>query len=243
MSNKFVFICPTYNASKTCRQTILSIAAQSYENWRVILVNDMSTDDTEEKAKGLFEALGLSEKLTFVQNTEKKWEIENMLTGLSMCDDSDIVCRLDMDDFLIDNNILEIINMAYQNTPELDVVWTNQRWFDDKRLTNMNISAALPPGADPYKHPWVSSHFKTFRKGLLTGVNDANYRGADGKYFKRIGDQTFMLPALHNARKWLHIPIAAYAYRCNLDPETFQTDDAKFQAAEAQFLRERGFVK
>jgi glycosyltransferase involved in cell wall biosynthesis len=240
---RFVIICPTYNAAETCRQTILSVAAQSYTNWHMIVINDMSTDDTPRTILQLFDALKLSTKLSFVFNTEKKWEIENTLIGLNMCKDDDIVCRLDMDDYLTENNALEIINHVYNQSETIDAIWTSHRWFDENGLSNMNISGNMAPGSNPYKHPWVSSHFKTFKAGLVKGINDANFRGEDGKYFKRIGDQAFMLPALANARNWQYIAMPMYAYRCPMKPETFQTDDAKFQQAEGIYLRNRGYVK
>ncbi len=243
MSNRFVVIAPTFNAKKTARQMLLSLAAQHYDNWRLIVIDDMSTDDTARTILKLADKLGILSKIDYVFNKEKKWEVANMLEGLKLCKDDDIICRLDMDDYLTENDAFAILDNAYTHNPTLDVVWTAHRWFEGDQLSNMNISAPMQKGADPYTHPWVASHFKTFRKSVLKNVKDENFRGADGHYFKRIGDQTFMLPALANARNWLFIPMCMYAYRCSLKPETFQTDDAKFQASEAAFLRSRGYVK
>ena len=106
------------------------------------------------------------------------------------------------------------------------------------------ISRELPKDADPYKHPWVSSHLKTFRKKLIEAVDDKNFRGENGEYFKRIGDQAIYLPVLRNANgKWHHEPICAYHYTIELKPETFQTDDAKFQRDEGIYLRTRGYIE
>lgn len=243
MTNRFVIIAPTFNAEKTARQAILSLAAQSYDNWKLIVIDDASTDGTADVIKGTMRALGISDKLLYISNTEKKWEVENTLIALNMCDDDAIVGRLDMDDYLIDNTVLEQLNSLYSQNPNVEAIWTSHRWFSKDGLTGTNISAQLPPGADPYKHPWVSSHFKTWRKYVSNNVSDANYRGVDGEYFKRIGDQAFYLPVLKLAKQKGHFPLVAYAYRCDQSAETFQTEDAKFQAAEAQYLRSRGFIK
>lgn len=241
MKNRFVVIAPTYNAEHTARQAILSLAAQSYENWHLIVIDDMSTDDTARTTLCLMKSLGLLEKLTYVFNKEKKWEVANVLHGLSLCNDDDIIVRMDLDDYLLNTGTFEIFNKIYQDQ-SLDAVWSAHVWFGKNGLTNTNISGPLPDSADPYVHPWVSSHMKTWRKNVLNGVNDANFRGSNGEYFRRIGDQAFYLPVLKRARKRLFVPIAAYAYRCEQNFETFQTDDAKFQAEEARFLRQRGFV-
>jgi hypothetical protein len=138
---------------------------------------------------------------------------------------------------LTDLDALAIINHAYEQTG-CDLLWTAHRWgFSDK-----NISGPLPEGADPYRHPWVTSHMKTFRKCLLDDVDDVNYRGPDGEYIKRAGDQAIYLPALFRAKRRTFLPRVMYHYTIDDRPETYQTDDARFQKSEADFLRSRGFV-
>ncbi len=235
--NRFVFVIPAYNAKGTVAQTILSLFAQSYPLWHAIFLDDMSTDGTAEIIENLARALEIESKITVVRNTEKKWEVENVLNGISMCNEEDIVCRLDADDWLCDLDALAIINERYNSLP-IDVLWTAHRWS----FTNINISNYLPAGSDPYVHPWVSSHFKTFRKSVITGIPDENFRGSDGKYFKRIGDQAIYLPVLKRSKGWHFEPIVAYHYTIDLRPENFHTDDSHFQKAEAEYLRQRGFI-
>jgi glycosyltransferase involved in cell wall biosynthesis len=243
MSNRFSFVAPIYNASDTLEQMLVSIAAQSYKNWRVILIDDMSSQEHSCRCCAIIDRLRpIIENIEVVYNIEKKWEVANVLKGISMCDDDDIIVRIDGDDYLCDLDALKIINEIYEQIP-CDVLWTKHRWFDDKRITQYNISANLPDGLNPYVSPWVSSHMKTFRKRLINDVNDVNFRGEDGEYIKRAGDQCVYLPLLYKSKKRVFLPVVTYAYRCNMDPETFQTDDAKFQKKEAQFLRKRGYVK
>lgn len=239
----FSFVVPTRNSSKTLKQALGSVAFQSYDNWDMIIVDDVSTDDTVSKIQLECQKLKIEEKVKIIQNSDRRWEIQNTLEALKYVESDSIVCRLDLDDYLCDLNALDIMSQAYQKIPDLDVTWSNQRWFSDGKLTNFNISRELPYGADPYVHTWVSSHFKSFRKSTIEHVNEDNFKDENGNYFKRIGDQAFMLPAIKNARKYVYIPHPFYAYRCSLEPETFQTEDAKFQKSEAEFLRKRGFVK
>ena len=39
---QFVFLIPAYNCEKEIIQTLLSIFSQSYKNWRVLLIDDVS---------------------------------------------------------------------------------------------------------------------------------------------------------------------------------------------------------
>lgn len=239
----FVFIAPSYNVSKTCRQAILSLAAQSFKDWKLIVVDDMSNDSTEEDVKSLFQKLDLFDNLIFVKNKTKLWEVANVLQALKLCKPEDIVCRFDLDDYLIDNQTLDIINHFYESDKDLEALWTSHRWHDQNGITTMNISASMPADADPYKHQWVSSHLKTFRKKLVDQIPYENFLNMHGDLVKRAGDQCLYLPILQKAKKRIHIPLVSYAYKCDMSPETFQTEDAKFQKAEADFLRNRGFVK
>jgi len=238
-TNKFVFIMPAYNAIQTISRSILSVWFQTHPNWKIIIRDDLSTDGTFEAVENLKKQLGISdEKISIKRNIEKKWEVANILDMLKECDSDDIICRLDADDWLCDCDIITILNHRY-NVLDVGAIWTNHRWD----FSGNNISAALPTNADPYKHPWVSSHLKTFRKKLIENVDDKNFRGEDGEYFKRIGDQAIYLPVLKNAEgKWHHEPICAYHYTIDMKPETFQSDDAKFQRDEGIYLRTRGFI-
>jgi len=230
---------PAYNAEETIAYSINSVMMQNYANWKIVVIDDVSTDDTVNIVEKMIKQYGLEEdRFKLISNTEKKWEVANVIEGLNHADDNDIICRLDGDDWLCDIDALSILNYRYE-TLGLSAAWTAHRWD----YSHHNISGPLPKEANPYEHEWVSSHLKTFRKSLLSKVKDDNYRNSDGEYFKRIGDQVFYLPALYQASgNWHFEPIVAYHYSIDTSPATFQTDDAKFQRDEALELRARGFI-
>ena len=237
--NRFVFICPMFNASKTLETLLHSITGQSYKDWKLILIDDVS--DVHERAH---EEMILSctfqtysDKITTIWNVKKRWETFNVLYGISMCEKDDIICRIDADDYLTDLDSLYIINECYKQT-SCDVAWTAHRWgFSDK-----NISNILPEQADVYKYPWVTSHFKTFRKKLIDSIPFENFTNMDGELVKRCGDQAIYLPVLHKAKKKTFIPRVMYHYTIDDVPATYQTEDAVFQKNEAEFIRARGYV-
>jgi glycosyltransferase involved in cell wall biosynthesis len=249
--NTFVFVAPMRNASATVGQMLASIVGQSYHNWRIILIDDAS--DHHEVVKevevinrwramvtpGWVPNMIVHDKIDVVWNDDRLWEVANVLKGISMCEDEDVVCRIDGDDYLTDLDALAILNVIYNQTGA-DALWTAHRWA----LSDKNISGPMPEGAvDVYKHPWVSSHLKTFRKRLINGVNDVNFRGPDGEYVRRAGDQALYLPILHQATKRGFVPRVFYHYTIKDEPATYQTPDARFQRDEAVFLRQRGYVK
>ena len=48
MSELISIITPTYNCANFIGETIDSVLAQTYSNWEMIIVDDCSTDNTEE---------------------------------------------------------------------------------------------------------------------------------------------------------------------------------------------------
>lgn len=239
--NRFVVVAPMYNASKYVGQMLASICAQSYDNWKVILIDDVSSTEERKKEADIinrWRSMLDFNRIDVTWNSEKKWEVANVLHGISQCDDNDIICRIDADDWLTDTDAFAYLNALYAQTGA-DCLWTAHRWA----YTDKNISGPMPPNVDPYKYPWVSSHLKTFRKSLINDVKDENFRGEDGNYIRRAGDQAIYMPVLHNATYRAYVPRCMYHYTIADVPETYQTDDARFQRDEALFLRERGFVK
>ena len=239
MDNVFTIVMPCFNAEKTIAQSLLSVISQSYNNWKILIRDDMSTDNTRQIIDNIIKVFGLQEKIKVKTNTEKIWEVGNIISMLDECNDEDIICRLDGDDWLTDLDCFAILNRKYKELG-VDVMWTGHRWA----FTDHNISGNLPKNANPYTHPWVSSHFKTFRKKIINNVKDENFRCASGEYFKRIGDQAIYLPVLHQAKgNWHFEPRVMYHYTIDIKEETFQSTDAVFQKNEGEYLRKRGYLE
>lgn len=238
--NHFIFVAPMFDAEATLPQMLYSLYGQSYPNWHLILIDDMSDLAQVAAAEDVlmgFEQLSAG-KVTAIWNTEKLWEVANVLKGIALCKDDDIVCRIDADDSLCDLDALWMINQAY-NQLKCDALWTMHRWGKSDR----NISGPLPMGADVYRHAWTASHLKTFRKRLINGIPYENFTNMNGDLVRRCGDQAIYLPVLHRATNRVFLPRTMYSY--SIDEQggaVYQTDDAKFQKEEANFIRARGYV-
>ncbi len=246
MNNNFVFVIPFYNAVDDISKTIHSMMAQSYDNWRAILIDDMSTDEGPELVRKICESSPVhKDKFTLVSNKEKHGEVRNTLASIENIDDNDVVCRLDGGDWLIENDLLWILNQIYQDK-DCAVAWTAQRWD----YTSQNISGPLrlSPGQTVYQHPWVSSHLKTFRCGQLKKVPKANFLDQDGNYIMIACDQAIFLPMMHlsikEGKKLNFVPITAYHYNIDLgNKNLFTSQRAVNQKMSAEMIRARGFIE
>ena len=241
-TTKFVFIIPAFNCQNVITQTCLSVIAQSYSNWRMIVYDDMSTDNTASIANHISRQFSLGEKLTVVSREEKYGEVRNTIDAVETIEDDEVVCRLDGGDWLTDLDTLAILGRAYQ-THNPAVAWTKHRWA----YTNKNISGPMDQTIDAYQYPWVTSHLKTFRKSAINDIDIKNFKDVNDDWIMIACDQAVFLPMLHKARlefrPRLFVPLVCYHYSIDLqDPSLFTSDRSLKQKQTAEWIRARGFV-
>ena len=58
-------IIPTYNSKKFILSTIKSVFDQTYKNWRLIVIDDASTDGTTEVLENLYKKLKKKKNFLF----------------------------------------------------------------------------------------------------------------------------------------------------------------------------------
>ena len=239
----FVFVTPAFNCQEEIRQTILSVCAQSYKNWRMVVYDDLSEDATSQVVEDMSRSLDLGEKLRVVSRTEKYGEVRNTYDAVQEIGNHEVICRLDAGDWLTETDCLHILDAVYR-THSPAVLWTKHRWA----FTDHNISGPLTSAdANVYGHPWVSSHLKTFRRDAMNGINDKNYLDEDGEWIMIACDQAVFLPLLHKAyldnRPRLFLPRVMYHYNIDLaDPSLFTCDRSITQKVSAESIRERGYI-
>lgn len=115
---KFAIIIPSYNndhgeyKGKTFLQNCIeSVLAQTYKNFEIIIVDDMSTDtsaNTIEKYCNRYDG-----KITLIQNIRKRYNGGSRNVGIEYAQqfkEFDYFVMLDSDDFFADDNVLQKIN-------------------------------------------------------------------------------------------------------------------------------------
>jgi glycosyltransferase involved in cell wall biosynthesis len=245
-NTKFVFLIPVYNSEKTIKKTIMSVIAQSYENWRIIVRNDMSTDNTFGVVDKLRKQFELEDKIQIINTTEKHGEVRNTLEAAKEIDDDEVICRLDGGDWLTELDCLAFLNYVYQ-TQDPACLWTAHRWA----YTGKNISGPLPENCtnvyESLLDNWCTSHMKTWRKKSMNEINDANYRDENGDYIMIACDRAIYLPILHKAmkesKKCMFLPLCCYHYSIDLaKPDLFTEDRSVNQRKSAEFIHNRGYI-
>lgn len=97
-----------YNAANTITECIQSILNQTFPDFKVIVLNDLSTDNTVELIKAF-----QSDKIEIV-NFKKKGFINALNTGLGLCD-TEYIVRMDSDDIMLTNKLEEQVRFMDAN--------------------------------------------------------------------------------------------------------------------------------
>lgn len=225
------FIIPCYNAAPNLPDLIASLQAQVDPGWHAIMVNDMSTDETLDVMKKLSE---VDQRVSYVDNTEKKYALRNIVETARRCDGP--VGVIDGDDQLCNEQTVTLLRDAH--THQGVVAWTAHRWD----INNFNVSRDMPRRVNPYQYRWSSSHLRTFDASLLKKVPDSNFKDHKGMWFERGYDQALMLPLLYVASDRKYIPDVCYFYRINSCSMPNRDWTEQKQLKTVNFVRARGFL-
>lgn len=163
---KIGIIIPNYNYEHTIDKCLRSIAEQTYKNYEVIFVDDMSTDNSLDIAYKWHEKLFPEISLKVIELPQKR------LNGgarneayLHLSDDVDYVYYIDSDDWLYSKYSLEKINKMLQGEP--DVLFVGMADYKNDKL---NKNCFIPDYKDKYEaiKGWSGSCGKVIKKELAT---------------------------------------------------------------------------
>jgi len=210
----FVIIIPSYNNSAYCEKNLRSVFSQKYENYRVIYIDDASTDDTFSKVTAIVSSLNQENRCTLIKNPTNKGALENLYQAIHSCLDHEIIVTVDGDDFLAHEEVLSTLNAAYAN-PDVWMTYGNYLdypTFKQKPLICKKIARSVVKQNSYRKHPWVSSHLRTFYASLFKKIEKEDLL-LEGKFLPMAWDLAFMFPLLEmSGEHALFIKSTLYLY-------------------------------
>ena len=170
----FVFIITSYNNEEWVQRNISSIVAQNYAFWRIVYVNDASTDKTLEKLEEYCTRVNLTEKITVFSNETNMGQAYGRRLAAQSCQDDEVCCLLDGDDWLYDDRgILEKLDALYRENDLL--ISYGQFYYYTGGKKKMTLSGKESYSLKDiqnshYRHRWVTQHLRTVRAGLFKSI-------------------------------------------------------------------------
>ena len=239
----YCIIVPFYNANDFLYKCIESVKRQEYKDFRCLLIDDMSTDNSYEIAERSIEG---DSRFKLIKNTGKAYALKNIVEAIEVSStlpdtgDEDVIILLDGDDWFASSQTLTHLNSYYSD----DSCWLT---YGSYMLFPMGI-----PGPEPSEYPedvinnnayrkdsWRASHLRTFRRHLWNRLSLEDLKDDAGEFYKMTYDQAIMLPLLEMAGQRSHyIPEIMHVYN-KQNPLSVDKLKAAEQAQLAQVIRSK----
>lgn len=135
---KFSIIVPNYNNGEWINRTIQSVLDQTYSNWEMYIIDDMSTDNSIETIKSYNDS-----RITLIQNEIKLYNGGSRNEGILRAKKSNpngYLLFIDSDDWLSNENVLDYLNNFIEDE---DLITLDYEYYIDNRIK--------PAGKHSYK--------------------------------------------------------------------------------------------
>lgn len=119
-------VLPVYNAEQYVKDTIKSILIQSYQNFELIIINDGSTDNSEEYIVQFKDT-----RIKYIKNEKNLKLIQTLNLGLSVAKGK-YIARIDADDIALPNRFEKQIDFL-ENNLEYGIVGSFAETFGSKK--------------------------------------------------------------------------------------------------------------
>jgi glycosyltransferase involved in cell wall biosynthesis len=213
------FLIPTYNRANLLPQCIESILSQTYKNIEIIVIDDASTDGTEDVINSKFKG-----RVKYYKNNVNRGVAYSRNLGLSYANGK-YIGLLDSDDLLCESDCVEIALKVLDSNPEIGVFTCDaycidlkgnkiyEKTFFQTTIDHRNIK--LSSGIKDFDYVFchgVHSCGAIFRKDITKeiGFLNTDYKITwDEDFFLRIAADSRFKIYYHNA------PLAGYRIHNN----------------------------
>lgn len=199
------FVVCVWNAEKYIKNCIRTLKSQKDGDFKVFIIDDVSTDNTIELVKSLTEN---DDRFNLIVNQEKKFKLRNLDELISTFDDDDIVIELDGDDFLLNTDVVSDIRSIYSDGK----VWLTNGSFMYS-TGGQGFSSKCNPDT-VRRDVFTFSHLRTWKSFLWKAIPQSHLRDDNGEYFKSAADvaYTFSLLELAGNENYRFLPKLYYVY-------------------------------
>jgi glycosyltransferase involved in cell wall biosynthesis len=154
---KFIsVIMPTYNCGKYISQSIRSILNQTYKEFEFLIIDDGSTDNTEE-------IVGQFKDSRIIYHKRNHEGISGTLNYGVSESKADWIARIDADDLNVPDR-LKIQTEFFKSNPDINIISSHSIYFNNK---NKILFFYRPPCQHDEIHKFLNFHNPINHSGLL----------------------------------------------------------------------------
>jgi len=200
----FKILVPVYNCEEWIGLNIQSIRNQTYKNFRVVVINDFSTDRTLET---IYRTVEEDSRFTIIDNSVRKGSLANQVENLASLhpEDEDIIMTIDGDDWLIREDVFDCLIEVYE---KYDCWITHGRPIEYGRVLrgdedcSCRVAQPLTPEYDFRVNEFMFFQLRTYKYFLRKNIRpiDLIY-SLTGNYYPVSQDVAHLIPMAEMAGK------------------------------------------
>lgn len=208
-------VVPTYNNEEWCLKNLDSVIQQAYPHWKMIIINDASTDHTSQLLHDAVTQHNIAHKVTIIDNKQRVGACRNIYDALHgnndikvhaipECPDNYVICILDGDDWYATPQSLARVAQEYQD-PSVWMTYGNyQCWPNEVASWCAPLVPRIVKERLFRKVRWFTAHHRTYYAWLLKRIKkeDLMY---NGEFLQATCDMAFSFPALEMASGGNHL--------------------------------------
>ncbi|MDB6096672.1 MAG: hypothetical protein JWM09_950 [Francisellaceae bacterium] len=112
----FCIISPGYKIAHYFQEAIESVTQQTYKNWKMVIIDDHSPDNSANLIAAYLKKQNLAPKIILVANQNNQGAMPNIYNAINQyCHDNDVVINLDADDLLANKQVLQKVAKIYED--------------------------------------------------------------------------------------------------------------------------------
>jgi glycosyltransferase involved in cell wall biosynthesis len=210
---RFVIVIPSYNNIKWWHGNILSALQQQNKNFRIIYIDDASTDGTGTAVESWLKKNNIPLiNFLLIRNERRHGALLNFYRAIHACDDNEIIVCLDGDDQLYNNQVLNRLTQEYKKN-----ILATYGQYQDFPGNKIGYCKLLNKDASLRKQQFVLSHLRTFYAWLFKKIKIEDFLYED-KFYPMAWDLAIMYPLIEMAgTRYSFIPDILYRYnRANI---------------------------
>ena len=166
MDYRVTIISGIYNCADTLDEAVESILGQTFQEWKWVLCDDGSTDDTFQKAQGYADQ---HDNIILIQNDRNRG-LNYTLNHCLQYADTEYVARMDGDDISLPERLEKEVRFLDEH-PEYAIVSTRMLYFDEKGVYREGTPKEYPDPRDfPKRTPFCHAPCMV-RKEAFDAVN------------------------------------------------------------------------
>lgn len=200
-NTRFVVVILSYNNERWCQENIKSACEQRYNKFRVIYIDDCSSDNTGRLVRSYISEARLRRTCMYVPVGKRRKKMANFYWAVhTLCADDEVVVELDGDDMLAYESVLARLDKIYRSGD----VWLTYGQYKTNYGSHgsstgcAQISADIIAACAYRQNGWAGWPLRTFKAALFKKIKkeDLMY---DGEFFDVTADLAYMFPLFEMA--------------------------------------------